>query len=75
MKVAITDGFGEVIPGFEAENCQIFDGDGVSSTIRYAGYVSSHALRSIREAQKAEDAGFGQEAGRAAAMASFVSGC
>ena len=37
VKVAVTDGFGEVIPGFEAKNCQIFDGDGVSSPIRWAG--------------------------------------
>ena len=36
----------------------------IQTTMRYAGYVSSHALRSIREAQKAEDAEITQEENR-----------
>ena len=36
----------------------------IETTMRYAGYVSSHAVRSIREAHKAEEAEFAQEANR-----------
>jgi len=36
----------------------------IQTTMRYAGYVSSHALRSIREAQKGEDKEVTQEENR-----------
>ncbi len=36
----------------------------ISTTMRYVGYVSDHALKSVRVAQKAEDAEIEQEAGR-----------
>ena len=36
----------------------------IETTMRYAAYVSSHAVKSIREAQKAEEIEFAQEANR-----------
>ena len=36
----------------------------IQTTMRYAGYVSSHAFRSIREAQNVEDALIKQEENR-----------
>ena len=36
----------------------------IETTMRYAGYLSSHAVTSIREAQKAEETEIAQEASR-----------